>query len=74
VKDYDGLDENDRTNLEFLLNASPEVIQDWLHQVDEDDLDYALELLQMLQLRIIDICAEKDLSKTKKLLSKYTLT
>lgn len=72
--DYDGMDENDRSNLEFLLNSSPETLQDWFQEIDEEDLDYALELLKMLQLRIIDICAEKDLSKTKEILSKYTLT
>jgi hypothetical protein len=74
MTDYDGLDENDHNNIKFLLNAKPEVIQDWLHHVDEDDLDYALDLLQMLQLRIIDICAEKDTSEAQKALSKYSLT
>jgi hypothetical protein len=74
MKDYDGLTEEDKKNLEFLLNVSPEVLQDWLTTVSEDDLDYAGELLHMLQLRIIDICAEKDLSESKKVLSKYSLT
>lgn len=72
--DYDGLDENDHNNLQFILNASPEVIEDWLFSISEDDLDYALALLQMLQLRIIDICAEKDLSESQEILSKYSLT
>jgi hypothetical protein len=74
MRDYDGLTEEDKKNLEFLLNVSPEVLQDWLTTVSEDDLDYAGELLHMLQLRIIDICAEKDLSESKKVLSKYSLT
>ena len=71
---YDGLSENDMQNLDFLLNASPEVLADWAATVSEDDLDYATELLQMLQLRIIDICAEKDLSESQEILSKYSLT
>ena len=73
---YDGLSENDMQNLDFLLNASPEVLADWAATVSEDDLDYATELLQMLQLRIIDIVAVQDpnLTQAKKMLSKYSLT
>lgn len=74
MKDYDGLTEEDKKNLEFLLNASPEVLQDWASTVSEDDLDYAGELLQMLQLRIIDIVSEQTTVEAKKALSKYTLT
>lgn len=37
---------HDRKNLEFLLNASPEVIRDWYLNVDADDHEYASELLQ----------------------------
>jgi len=74
MKDYDGLTEEDKKNLDFLLNASPEVIQDWMNHIDEDDLDYAAELLQMLQLRIIDIIATEDTSEAQEILSKYTLT
>ena len=73
---YDGLSENDMQNLDFLLNASPEVLAEWAATVSEDDLDYATELLQMLQLRIIDIVAVQDpnLTQAKEMLSKYTLT
>ena len=74
MKDYDGLTEEDKKNLDFLLNASPEVLQDWMQWVDEDDLDYAGELLQMLQLRIIDIIAEQNTAEAQKTLSKYSLT
>ena len=37
---------HDRKNLEFLLHASPEVIRDWYTKVDNDDHEYALELLR----------------------------
>jgi hypothetical protein len=39
------MNEHDRSNLEFLLNASPEVIKDWHNQVSADDIEYAHELL-----------------------------
>jgi len=39
----------DRENLEFLLNASSEVIEDWYNQMDDDDIEYACELLSLAQ-------------------------
>lgn len=41
------MNEWDRNNLEFLLNASPDVLKDWYDKVDEDDREYASELLTM---------------------------
>lgn len=40
------MDEHDRKNLKFLLNASDEVMRDWYQHVSEDDRQYAAELLQ----------------------------
>lgn len=76
MKHYDGLTEADMKNLEFLLNANREVLSQWSATVSEDDLDYAGELLEMMQLRIIDIIAAQDtnLTQAKEILSKYSLT
>jgi hypothetical protein len=41
------MNEHDRANLEFLLNASDAVIEDWHSKVSPDDIDYAYELLDM---------------------------
>jgi len=41
------VNEHDRKNLEFLLNASPRVLKDWARSVPRDDMDYAQELLDM---------------------------
>lgn len=41
------MNQHDSKNLEFLLNVSKEVFDDWLSQCDSDDIDYALELLAM---------------------------
>ena len=40
------MNQHDRDNLDFLLNASPEVIKDWYEQMDDDDIQYAFELLE----------------------------
>ena len=39
------MDDYDRENLFFLLNASEEVLRDWYNNVGPDDHDYASELL-----------------------------
>lgn len=56
----------DRDNLNFLLNASPEVMADWEAQADEDDRIYAQELLdayaEELRLQAKDLLIEARMS------------
>ena len=40
------MNQRDRDNLEFLLKATPEVIEDWYEKMDADDILYAFELLE----------------------------
>ena len=76
------MDENDRNNLEFLLNASEDVLRDWYDTVSEDDHQYAQELLYAYMLEIEELKVEiqiesalitHDLAEAKAVLSKYTL-
>lgn len=46
------MNDHDRQNLNFLLYSSPEVIADWYTKVDQDDIDYAQELLAMAALEL----------------------
>lgn len=39
------MNDNDRKNLQFLLNASEDVFSDWYNSVSDDDHTYAAELL-----------------------------
>ena len=39
------MNEWDRDNLNFILNTSDEAFSEWMLQADEDDIDYALELI-----------------------------
>jgi hypothetical protein len=41
------MNEHDRSNLEFLLNADEQTIQDWHSKVSADDHAYAHELLDL---------------------------
>jgi hypothetical protein len=43
----------DKDNLHFLLTVSSEVFEDWLAQADEDDIEYAIELLQQAKSELL---------------------
>ena len=66
------MNQRDRGNLDFLLNASPEVIQDWYNKVEDDDILYAFELLEMAKEELIEQqIAGSDLSDAKAIILKY---
>ncbi len=78
------MNEHDFQNLRFLLLASPDVLADWYESVDEDDHDYAIELLEAASMReVIRILEEKEqimleegkfeLTEAQEYLSKFTL-
>lgn len=52
------MDEHDRKNLEFLLNAEPDVLADWYSQMSEDDHQYAMELLEVARYELIDMVVQ----------------
>lgn len=43
---------HDRENLNFLLNSSPETIQDWYAKMGPDDHMYAAELLRQAKVEL----------------------
>lgn len=74
------MNKHDRDNLQFLLSADKSTMDQWYQTVSEDDVEYALELLQLyrteLELRefdLIDAEAEQDLSQAQSVLSRFTL-
>lgn len=69
------MNDHDRSNLEFLLTASPEVLQDWYSKMDEDDILYAFELLQAASLELLErsVNISTDCTEAKKILSKFML-
>ena len=56
----------DRDNLNFLLNASPDVMAEWNAQADADDLAYARELLdayaEEMRLEAKDLLVESKMA------------
>ena len=70
----------DRDNFNFLMNASKETLEEWHFYADADDYKYALELLQtarnelaMKELAIIDDEAVEDLSQAQGILRGFQL-
>jgi len=70
----------DRNNLNFLLTASKETLEDWHHYADADDYAYALELLQAAQTELelialdkIDAEVQEDLSAAQSVLARFAL-
>jgi hypothetical protein len=43
------MNQYDKQNLKFLLGASPEVLTNWYQNTDDDDHEYAGELLKQYQ-------------------------
>lgn len=39
------MNNHDRENLKFLLNANPDTLKKWYDAVDEDDIEYASEIM-----------------------------
>ena len=65
----------DRNNLNFIMNASPDVLQDWMRTVTDDDLDYAFELLLKanaeLDVRVMELNDDvQDLSEANAVIGK----
>jgi hypothetical protein len=57
--------QTDRDNLNFLLTISGETLTEWYAQTDEDDREYAQELLAVaaeeLRVRSIELIIEAEL-------------
>jgi len=48
-------DPRDEVNLAFLLLSSDAELHDWRMQCDDDDVEYALELLQTAYARVLEL-------------------
>lgn len=70
----------DKDNLRFLMNINSKELQKWFEQADDDDIQYANELLRAARLEIslraaeiIDEAAEEDCSIAAEYLKKYSI-
>ena len=70
----------DRDNLNFLLNADRETMEDWYHMATEDDFKYAAELfrrarteLALTELALVDNEAVEDMADARAVLARFRL-
>ena len=54
------MNDNDRSNLRFLLESSAEQLQDWYESVSSDDIEYAFALMETARAEIIDAVTSHD--------------
>jgi hypothetical protein len=47
------MNEWDRDNLHFILNTTDDSFEDWLDQADNDDIDYALNLIRTAKAELL---------------------
>lgn len=57
------MNENDRLNLQFLLNCSEEVFRDWYLSVDDDDHKYANSLMTIASWEMIDLIMDTSIAE-----------
>lgn len=62
------LDANDLHNLQFLLSVSDESYKKWQDQANNDDLDYAIEILLEYNLMIQEALCDEPFAQANKLL------
>lgn len=75
------MNERDRENYAFLMNVPEEVFLDWLDQADNDDVEYALELvatarkeMAVREKLLLSIETEPDIElETEQILQKYRI-
>jgi len=70
------MSENDLHNLTFLMTVDDEGFNKWFEQADDDDIQYAFELIQMYRSEIQELELEKklensDFSEAKNILEKF---
>lgn len=77
------MNQHDRDNLKFLLSADEHTFQEFLEQSNDDDIDYAIELIQRhkAELMVHEMALEEsvdeemglDLTEAQSVLARFRL-
>jgi hypothetical protein len=62
----------DYKNLQYILNKTPEELQEWWYSLDDEDQSYALEIITEYR-KILDEPIVEDLSIARDLLKQFML-
>jgi len=74
------MNKHDQDNVNFIMSLNDEQFEAWADEATEDDIQYALEILQtarverMLQEQdMLDLIADSDLTEARAVLQKFRL-
>lgn len=74
------MNRHDQDNLNYIMSLDDEQFEAWADEATEDDIKYALEILQtarleraMQELDILDVLQDCDLSEARAVLEKFML-
>ncbi len=74
------MNQHDRDNLQFLLTADSECMQNWYASVSQDDIEYAQELLRMAgtelevkEMEFADAHNNLDITQAQSVLARFRL-
>lgn len=72
------MNQHDRDNYLFLMSLTPDQFDEWFMSIDEDDVQYAMELIQMARAEISEQLAQvfddvMDVSEAANILKRFTL-
>ena len=62
----------DYNNLQYILNKTPDELQEWWYSLDEEDQSYALEIIIEYR-KMLDEPLVEDLSLASNLLKQFML-
>jgi len=62
----------DYNNLQYILNKTPDELQDWWYSLDDEDQAYAMEIIIEYR-KMLDEPVVEDLSIARNVLKQYML-
>jgi len=72
------MNDHDKSNLQFILSLNEDEFEDWYACLDEDDIAYAMEILQMarteVNMQLVSLNDDvEDVTDAKNVLKQFTL-
>lgn len=74
------MNDHDRSQLNFIMSLSDEAFEEWALSIPNDDIKYAMELIQAARLEnsiqeqeLLDLLEDSDLAEANAVLKKFRL-
>jgi hypothetical protein len=72
------MNKHDKDNYQFLMSLTPDQFEDWVMSLSTDDVEYAIELIQIARSELAVHTAKilddvKDVTEASNILKRFTL-